>query len=114
MLNFVVISICLIVASLGIFLLSKVHKLKEKDNQIETLKASLEEMDEQAKLIMRTDMELNKTQEELDKKISGLDILQRLSRDISTTLEEKQIFRKINNEYFKEVMLSMSKALDSL
>ena len=101
MLNFVVISICLIVASLGIFLLSKVHKLKEKDNQIETLKASLEEMDEQAKLIMRTDMELNKTQEELDKKISGLDILQRLSRDISTTLEEKQIFRKINNEYLE-------------
>jgi len=94
MLNFVVISICLIVASLGIFLLSKVQKLKENDKQIEALKASLEEMDEQAKLIMRTDMELNKTQEELDKKISGLNILQKLSRDISTTLEEKQIFKK--------------------
>jgi len=109
MLNFVVISICLIVASLGIFLLSKVQKLKENDKQIEALKASLEEMDEQAKLIMRTDMELNKTQEELDKKISGLNILQKLSRDISTTLEEKQIFKKISNEYLEE--LGFEKAL---
>jgi len=103
MLNFVVISICLIVASLGVFLLSKVQKLKENDGQIEALKASLEEMDEQAKLIMRTDMELNKTQEELDKKISGLNILQKLSRDISTTLEEKQIFKKISNECLEEL-----------
>ena len=36
MLNFVVISICLIVASLGIFLLSKVQKLKENDRRSRT------------------------------------------------------------------------------
>jgi signal transduction histidine kinase len=54
-------------------------------------------------------MELNKTQEELDKKISGLDTLQKLSREISTTLEEKQIFKKINNQYVEE--LGFEKAL---
>jgi len=110
MLSFIFISFCLIVAGLGVFLLSKVQKLKEKDRQIEALKNSLEEMDEQAKLIMRTDMELNKTQEELDKKISGLDILQKLSRDISTTLEEKQIFKKISNEYLEELGFEKSLA----
>jgi signal transduction histidine kinase len=101
MLQLIVLGICLIVASLGIFLLSKTQQVKNKDGQIDALKNSLEEMDEQAKLIMRTDMELNKTQEELDKKISGLNILQKLSRDISTTLEEKQIFKKISNEYLE-------------
>lgn len=110
MLSFIFISFCLIVAGLGIFLLSKVQRLKEKDKQISALKTSLEEMDEQAKLIMRTDMELNKTQEELDKKISGLDILQKLSRDISTTLEEKQIFKKISNEYLEELGFEKSLA----
>ncbi|MDD5253147.1 MAG: GAF domain-containing sensor histidine kinase, partial [Candidatus Omnitrophica bacterium] len=59
---------------------------------------------------MRTDMELNKTQEELDKKISGLDILQKLSRDISTTLEEKQIFRKISSEHLEELGFEKSLA----
>jgi signal transduction histidine kinase len=101
MINLIFFSFCLIIAGLGIFLLSKTQKLQEKDKQIEALRTSLEEMDEQAKLIMRTDMELNKTQEELDKKISGLDILQKLSRDISTTLEEKQIFRKISSEHLE-------------
>ncbi len=103
MINLAFIGFCVIIASLGVFLLTKVQKLKEKDKQIEALKASLEEMDEQAKLIMRTDMELNKTQEELDKKISGLDMLQKLSRDISTTLEEKQIFKKIRSDYLEEL-----------
>ncbi|MDD5097619.1 MAG: GAF domain-containing sensor histidine kinase [Candidatus Omnitrophica bacterium] len=109
MLSFFFISFCLVAAGLGMLLLSKVQSLREKDKQIKTLEASLEEMDEQAKLIMRTDMELNKTQEELDKKISGLDILQKLSRDISTTLEEKQIFKKISNESLEE--LGFEKAL---
>jgi GAF domain-containing protein len=70
---------------------------------VENLKRSLDEMDEQAKLIVRTDMELNKTQEELDKKITGLYALQRLSRAISTTLEEKQIFKRIDTSYLEDL-----------
>ncbi|MDD5129084.1 MAG: GAF domain-containing sensor histidine kinase [Candidatus Omnitrophica bacterium] len=107
--NLIFISFYVAIAGLGIFLFA-VQKLKEKDKQVAALKASLEEMDEQAKLIMRTDMELNKTQEELDKKISGLDILQKLSRDISTTLEEKQIFRKISSEHLEELGFEKSLA----
>jgi len=91
--------IFLLFVILGISLLYKTQRLKELNEKVNALNFSLEEMDEQAKLIMRTDMELNKTQEELDKKISGLDTLQKLSREISTTLEEQQIFKKINNQY---------------
>ncbi len=110
MLSFIFISICLIVAALGIALLSKIQRLKESADKIATLNLSLEEMDEQAKLIMRTDMELNKAQEELDKKISSLDTLQKLSREINTTLEEKQIFKKINNKHLEALGFERSLA----
>jgi signal transduction histidine kinase len=105
-------SIFLIISGLALSLLSKMQRLKELNAKIAELNFSLEEMDEQAKLIMRTDMELNKTQEELDKKISGLDALQRLSQEISTTMEEKEIFNKINGKYLEE--LGFEKALACL
>ncbi|MDP2831464.1 MAG: hypothetical protein Q8O02_04380, partial [Candidatus Omnitrophota bacterium] len=106
----VIFGICLLFTILGIFLLYKIQCLKEMGGKVTALNFALEEMDEQAKLIMRTDMELNKTQEELDKKISGLDTLQKLSREISTTLEEKQIFKKINNQYVEELGFEKSLA----
>ena len=51
---------------LAIVLLFKIEKVKQLQEIINKLRKSLEEMDEQAKLILRTDMELNKAQEELD------------------------------------------------
>jgi len=109
MLSYIFFGTCLIIGALAITLFSKMQRLKELDGKVAALNFSLSEMDEQAKLIMRTDIELNKTQEELDKKIAGLDTLQKLSREISTTLEEKQIFNKINNKYVED--LGFEKAL---
>ncbi|MFH1457616.1 MAG: ATP-binding protein [Candidatus Omnitrophota bacterium] len=84
-------------------LLYKMDKIKQLKEAIAKLKTSLNEMDEQAKLIVRTDMELNKAQEELDKKIVGLYALQRLSRSISTTLEENLIFKMIDVSVIEEL-----------
>ena len=110
MFPFILFVTCLVIAALAIFLFSKMLRVEELNGKITALNFSLEEMDEQAKLIMRTDIELNKTQEELDKKITGLDALQKLSREISTTLEEKQIFNKINNKYLEELGFEKSLA----
>jgi len=88
---------------LAILLLYKTEKIKLLEQSIAKLKISLNEMDEQAKLIVRTDMELNKAQEELDKKIVGLYALQRLSRSISTTLEENLIFKMIDFSVIEEL-----------
>ena len=107
---FIFVGVCSLFAVLGISLLHKIQRLRELGDKVTALNFSLEEMDEQAKLIMRTDMELNKAQEELDKKISGLDTLQKLSREISTTLEEKQIFKKINNQHVEELGFEKSLA----
>ncbi|MCX5693746.1 MAG: GAF domain-containing sensor histidine kinase [Candidatus Omnitrophica bacterium] len=107
---FVFVGICALFAILGISLLYKNQRLKEINDKVSALNFSLGEMDEQAKLIMRTDMELNKAQEELDKKISGLDTLQKLSHEISTTLEEKQIFKKISNQHVEDLGFEKSLA----
>ncbi|MCM8796670.1 MAG: ATP-binding protein [Candidatus Omnitrophica bacterium] len=88
---------------LAMMLTIKNARIKELRLESIRLKRSLDEMDEQAKLIVRTDMELNKTQEELDKKISGLYALQRISRAISATLEEKRIFELIAPEYVNDL-----------
>jgi signal transduction histidine kinase len=80
---------------LGMWAMFLVNDLKQLRVSVENLKHTLDEMDEQAKLVVRTDIELNKAQEELDKKITGLYTLQTLSRTISSTLDETQIFGKI-------------------
>ena len=76
-------------------LVLKSGKIGQLQTSVNNLRKALDEMDEQAKLIVRTDIELNRAQEELDKKLTGLYTLQALSRSISSTLEENQIFTKI-------------------
>jgi len=98
-----IVSLVTAVILLAVVLALKIDKMKKQQAMVDKLKKSLEEMDEQAKLIVRTDIELNKTQEELDKKISGLYALQRLSRIISTTLDEAQIFKAIESASFEDL-----------
>ncbi len=97
---------------LVVVLIFKLEKLRQLQASVNNLKKSLDEMDEQAKLVVRTDMELNKTQEELDKKVAGLYCLQEISRAMSTTLEEEQIFKVIDLAHLKE--LGFEKALGFL
>lgn len=93
----------LVITCLAATLVLKMQKLNQLRNAVKKLQTSLDEMDEQAKLVVRTDMELNKIQEELDKKITGLYALQRLSRATSTTLEEEQIFKMIEISHLEDL-----------
>lgn len=88
---------------LSLMLISKMQRVKSLQLEADKLKRSLDEMDEQAKLIVRTDLELNKAQEELDKKVTGLYSLQRFSRSVNTTLEENQIFNMIEDAYIEDL-----------
>jgi len=67
-------------------------KIADLSQSLQKFKSSFEEIDEQAKLIIKTDLELNRTQEELDKRLKGLDALQTISRLVSTSLDEREIF----------------------
>ena len=99
----------LVITILGSVLIVKSDRVKQLQQAVDNLQGSLDQMDEQAKLIVRTDLELNKIQEELDKKISGLYALQNLSRSLASTLDEKEIFNQIKLEHIKE--LGMQKVL---
>jgi signal transduction histidine kinase len=99
----------LVVIALTFLLFSKDSKLNSLQAAVDNLQRALDEMDEQAKLVVRTDIELNKAQEELDRKITSLYTLQKLSRSISSTLEENQIFKKVELSYLAD--LGFQKAL---
>lgn len=92
-----------IIIVLSSMLMTKMQNVKQMQADIEKLTQSLENMDEQAKIIVRADMELNRIQEELDKKISGLYALQKLSHNLSTTMVEDQIFKNLNPALFKGI-----------
>lgn len=91
---------------LSFALMVKTRRIKQLNLTIFNLRASLEEMDEQAKLIVRTDLELNKTHEELDKRIDCLFALQRISYDLSKTLDQKDIFLRLSPERLQEIGFS--------
>ena len=72
------------------------RKAKEsRDRELNKLKTAYDELDEQAKIIVRTDLELTRTQEELDKKIDGLYTLDELGKTISTTFNVDELFTLI-------------------
>src|SRR5271167_3669881 len=67
------------------------------------LMRSFNDLDEQARLIVRTDLELNKIREEMDKRLNGLNALQRTSRQISQALNEGEIFQRISPALFEDL-----------
>ena len=77
-----------------------IRKMQSDHNR---LMRSFNELDEQAKLIVRTDLELNKAHEELDKRLNGLNALQRTSRQISQALNEDEIYQKLKPSLFEEL-----------
>ncbi|MBF0532397.1 MAG: GAF domain-containing sensor histidine kinase [Candidatus Omnitrophica bacterium] len=90
----------------GLFTALLYYKSRENRqflNNVEKLKHSFNELDTQAKLIVKTDLELNKTQEELDKRLNDLTTLQKISRLISTTLDETEIFQRLNQTLAHEI-----------
>ncbi len=91
------------IGTLVFVLINKFDQIKYLQAALKKLKLSFNSLDEQAKLILKTDLELNRAQTELDKRLTSLDALQRTSRLISTTLDEIEIFRRLD----KSLMLQL-------
>jgi len=69
----------------------------------------IDQLDSQAKIIIKTDMALNKAQEELDKKITGLYTLHELGKKVSSTFNIENLFSLINQPFV--LKLGFSKLL---
>lgn len=90
------IAVIFVVGVLIFLLINKNKQTRRLQTDLQDMTKTFNDLDEQAKLIVRTDLELNKAQEELDKRLNGLDALQKTSRLISTTLDENEIFKRLD------------------
>ncbi len=88
---------------LVLVLVFKMERVKELGSELARLRRAFDDLDNQGKIILQTDLELHRAQEELDKKISGLIALQDLTRLISTTLDAEEIFRKIEEKHISQI-----------
>ncbi|MCA9401812.1 MAG: GAF domain-containing protein, partial [Candidatus Omnitrophica bacterium] len=88
---------------LFMFSREKNKKITQLHYALAQLKQSFSDLDNQAKKIVKTDLELNKRQEELDKRLNSLDALQNTSRLLSTTLDEKEIFKLIDQSLLESL-----------
>jgi len=96
--------VCFIVFGFCFLILnSKNRQISQYEFALAKLKRSFNELDEQAKLIVKTDLELNKAQEVSDKRLNGLEALQKTSRLISTTLDEGEIFHRLDQAFMTDL-----------
>jgi signal transduction histidine kinase len=82
---------------------TKEETINEMKETHKRLMRSFDDLDEQAKLIVRTDLELNKTREEMDKRLNGLHALQKTTRQMSQALNKNEIFQRISPALFEDL-----------
>ena len=101
--HIVEIALILIFVLLTFFFFNYFRMVKNLRSSLRKLSRSFQELDEQAKLIVQTDLELNKAQETLDKRLSGLDALHTISRMINASLIEDEIFHRLSKPLLTEL-----------
>lgn len=60
------------------------------------LQGAYEQLDRQAKLIIQTDLELHRAQEELDRRLASLMALHQLGRQLQVSLQPDEVFGKLD------------------
>jgi len=91
-------SLLLTVSLMGalVYLAFKTEGSRMELNDLKRLRAAYHELDQQAKLIVRTDLELHRTQEELDHRLASLVSLHQLGRKIQVSLHPGEIFDQLD------------------
>lgn len=93
----------MIIFLLIIYIFLKMDEVRKLKLNLRTLQRKLDETDEQARLIIRTDLELHQVQEELDRRISSLWALQRFSQVTSGSLREEEVFGSIGERLINDL-----------
>jgi signal transduction histidine kinase len=77
------------------YLVSRAELEQSKSDELTRMRAAYEQLDQQAKLIIRTDLELHRTQEELDRKITSLFALHELGQQLGVNLHPDEVYGKL-------------------
>ncbi|MBI4597662.1 MAG: HAMP domain-containing histidine kinase [Candidatus Omnitrophica bacterium] len=64
--------------------------------EFKRLQTAYEQLDQQAKLIIRTDLELHRAQEELDRRLASLMALHQLGQHLRVSLRPEEVFQKLD------------------
>ena len=86
----------LIIGILFILYHFETKKRIDSEKYAKRLQDIINQLDSQAKIIIKTDLALNKAQEELDRKITGLYTLHELGKKVSSTFNTENLFSMIN------------------
>ena len=81
-----------------VYLALKVESTQSQLKELRRLRAAYDQLDQQAKLIIRTDLELQRSQETLDRRLSSLMSLHRLARQLDVSLRPDEVFGKLDDE----------------
>jgi len=79
-----------------IYLGFKAEQARRQLGELERLKAAYEQLDQSAKLIIRADLELHRTQEELDRRLASLMRLHHLGRQLQVSLRPDEVYTKLD------------------
>lgn len=77
------------------FLAAKTQGTQRQAENFGQLQSAYEQLDRQAKLIIRTDLELHRAQEELDRRLASLMALHELGRQLQVSLHPDEVFTKL-------------------
>ena len=80
-----------------------VIKERQAQERAHTLEQVCQGLDEQAKLVVQTDFQLQIAQDELDKKLKGLYTLHALGRQLQLTVNLEQLFGLITPEFLNKL-----------
>src|SRR3989338_3156807 len=81
-----------------VYLVIQLESSRHHVSELDRLKSAYEQLDQQAKLIIRTDFELHRTQEELDRRLSSLMSLHQLGKQLQVSLRPEGIFKRITGQ----------------
>ena len=106
------------IASL-VYLTLKAEMFRRQLGDLQRLQTAYAQLDQQAKLIIRTDLELHRAQEELDRRLASLMSLHQLGRQLQVSLHPDEIFQKmdaavVTNFGFSKGLLGLSQSLTTL
>ncbi|MDP3722703.1 MAG: HAMP domain-containing sensor histidine kinase [Candidatus Omnitrophota bacterium] len=78
------------------YLALKIESSRRQAGELRRLQAAYDQLDQQTKLIIRTDLELHHTQEELDRWLASLMSLHHLGRQLQVSLRPEEVLSRLD------------------
>lgn len=102
-LSSLVLFLFLVVIVLSFYLLNKLQSIIALKNTVDTLKKTIQNLDHQAKLIIKGDIELKLYQEEVEDKLNKLTLLKNLIISSIHILDREQLYAQIDEKIINDL-----------